>query len=36
MINIKLSHTLKSYGTIFLIGIFIGCICRLDAAEKVV
>ena len=29
MINIKLSHTLKSYGTVFLIGIFIGCICRL-------
>lgn len=29
MINIKLSHTLKSYGTVFLIGILIGCICRL-------
>lgn len=29
MINIKLSHTLKSYSTIFLIGLFVGCICRL-------
>ncbi len=27
--NIKLSHTLKSYGMIFLVGIFVGCICRL-------
>ena len=29
MINIKLRHTLKSYSIVFLIGIFVGCICRL-------
>ena len=29
MENIKLSHTLKSYSIVFLVGIFIGCICRL-------
>ena len=29
MENIKLSHTLKSYSMVFLVGIFIGCICRL-------
>lgn len=29
MENIKLSHTLKSYSIVFLIGIFVGCICRL-------
>lgn len=27
--NIKLNQTLKSYGIIFLIGILVGCICRL-------
>lgn len=29
MINIKLRHTFKSYSIVFLIGIFVGCICRL-------
>ena len=29
MENIKLRHTLKSYSIVFLVGIFIGCICRL-------
>lgn len=29
MINIKLNHTLKSYSMVFLIGILVGCICRL-------
>lgn len=29
MINIKLNHTLKSYSMVFLIGIFVGCVCRL-------
>ena len=29
MENMKLSHTLKSYSIVFLVGIFIGCICRL-------
>lgn len=29
MKNIKLNHTLKSYSIVFLVGIFIGCICRL-------
>lgn len=29
MINIKIGHTLKSYSIVFLIGIFVGCICRL-------
>lgn len=29
MINKKLEHTLKSYSKIFLIGILVGCICRL-------
>ena len=29
MVNIKLKHTLKSYSIVFLIGIFVGCICRL-------
>ncbi len=29
MKDIKLSHTLKSYSIMFLVGIFIGCICRL-------
>ena len=28
MKDIKLSHTLKSYSIVFLVGIFIGCICR--------
>ena len=29
MENIKLSHTLKSYSIVFLVGILVGCICRL-------
>ncbi len=29
MINIKLRHTFKSYSIVFLIGICVGCICRL-------
>jgi len=29
VINIKLNHTLKSYSMVFLIGILVGCICRL-------
>ena len=29
MENIKLSHTLKSYSMVFLVGILVGCICRL-------
>ena len=29
MINIKLNLTLKSYSMVFLIGILVGCICRL-------
>lgn len=29
MSNIKLVHSLKSYTTIFIFGIFVGCVCRL-------
>ena len=33
--NKTLTHSMKSYITIFLVGILVGCICRLTDYEKI-